>query len=212
MLLPSLSEVGLSLTKIVFSKDIIIILTSLLRLTTTFVIASCLGIIFGFISAKYSWAEQWQKPYVSLLRTIPVISIIVILYILLGDELTVYVITFLMIFPLFYEATLDIIKRIDPNLIDVLKLDEIHFKESLRYVYIPILKESLKVTVFQSLGLGIKVLVMAEYLTQVDKSIGSSIYIAKINLDYAQVYAWTCILLLMMLVIRFFIKNIKKDI
>ncbi|QWB96417.1 ABC transporter permease subunit [Mycoplasmatota bacterium] len=210
MLLPSMSEVWISLLDIIFSKDILIILTSLFRLLIAFFIACSLGIVLGFLSAKYHWLEYWQHPYVSILRTIPVISIIVILYILLGDQITVYVITFLMIFPLFYEATLDIIKRIDPYLIDALKLDEVHFKESLIFVYTPILKEQLKVTVVQSLGLGIKVLVMAEYLTQAKYSIGSSIYLAKINLDYVQVYAWTIILLLIIATIKITIKGINK--
>ena len=69
-----------------------------------------------------------------------------------------------MLFPLFYEVTFDSIKQIDPNLIDVLKLDETHHLSSIRYVYLPSIKEQLFITVFQSLGLGLKVLVMSEYL------------------------------------------------
>ncbi|MGE4320936.1 MAG: ABC transporter permease [Acholeplasmataceae bacterium] len=210
LLMPSFHDVLISLFHMIFSNQIVITLLSLLRLFIGFLIAAILGIVFGFISAKNEWAEIFQRPYVTILRTIPVLSVVVILFILIGSDIAVYVIVFLMIFPLFYQSTLNIIKNIDKSLLDVLRMNEGHLRESIKYVYYPILKEGLFVTIFQSLGLGVKVLVMAEYLMQTKHSIGQSIYVAKVNLMYADVYAWTFVLIMMTILLEMIVHHIQK--
>ncbi len=199
LLVPSLTDVLSSAGQILISTDIFNILSTVYRLFISFMLSAILGITLGFLSAKNGYFEHIQRPYVTILRTIPVLSVIVILFIIFGSHISPYIITFLMIFPLFYQATLEGTKAIDPALIDVLKLNEVHFKESLRYVYIPCLSENLFVTLFQSLGLGIKVLIMSEYLMQVNHSIGYAIFMARVNLNYSDVYAWTLILILIAL-------------
>lgn len=199
LLVPNFTDVLKSIWHIVSSKALFIAFTSIFRLCISFLLSAILGITIGFISAKSPVYERWNKPFITILRTIPILSIIVILFIIFGSTVSPYIITFLMIFPLFYQATLASIKEIDPALIDVLRLNEMHFKESLKYVYIPSLTHDLYVTFFQSLGLGIKVLVMAEYLMQVKHSIGNAIYVARINLNYTDVYGWTILLILLAL-------------
>ncbi|MFA6801086.1 MAG: hypothetical protein WCR19_03155 [Acholeplasmataceae bacterium] len=211
LLMPSFHDVFISIYHILTSNQIWIIMQSLLRLLISFIIAAIIGIILGFISAKKSWIEIYQRPIMTILRTIPVLSVVVILFILIGSTMGVYVIVFLMICPLFYQATLDLIKHIDPALIDVLKINEGHVKESIKYVYVPILEEGLLVTIFQSLGLGVKVLVMAEYLMQTRNSIGKSIYVAKVNLVYDDVYAWTAILIILTLILELIVMKISKN-
>lgn len=212
LIMPSFHDVLSSISHILFSSDILILLHSLLRLIVSFTVAAILGVLFGYISAKKQFIEIFAKPYVTILRTIPVLSIVVMIYILVGSNVAVYLITFLMIFPLFYQSTIHIIKTIDPALIDVLKLNESKHLESMKYVYIPILKEGLFVTIFQSLGLGVKVLVMAEYLMQTNHSIGQSIYLAKANLSYDLVYGWTILLVTMTLILEVYIQKIQNKI
>ncbi len=210
VLMPSVIDVLKAIPHIFNKEGVISLLMSLIRLIISFSCAMLFGIIFGFISAKYEAMEQFQKPYISLLRTIPVLSIIVILFILVGSSLAPYVIVFLMIFPLFYQSTIDIIKRIDPALLDVLKLNEGHIKESIKYIYFPILNEGLHVTLLQGIGLGIKVLVMSEYLMQTKHSIGKMIFQAKVMLHYDQVYLWTLLLIIMTMLIEFMTFMIKR--
>ncbi len=210
LLVPTFTDVLKSFVHIFSPSYMTIVLMSVLRLIISFVISAILGISLGFISAKYHLFEGFNRPFITILRVIPVLSIIVILFIIIGSTLSPYVITFLILFPLFYQATLDGTKQIDPALLDVLKLNEMHVKESLKYVYIPSLSDALFVTVFQSLGLGIKVLVMAEYLMQVNHSIGKAIYMARIELNYSMVYAWTLLLILLAVTLESIALLIKK--
>ncbi len=209
MLMPSFSDVIRAYPKIFSESGVMSLFMTLVRLFISFILAASLGVILGFISAKYKAVELFQRPIVTILRTIPVVSVIVILFILIGSSFAPYVIVFLMIFPLFYQSTIDIIHRIDPALIDVLVLNEGHFIESLKYVYFPILKNGLFVTMFQAFGLGVKVVVMSEYLMQTRNSVGRSIYMAKVMLNYDEVYAWTIILIVLTFMMEVLISRIK---
>ncbi len=211
LIVPSFQDVFRAFINILNGENLIIVLNSLFRLIISFIISALLGISLGFISAKSSYFEHWHRPLVTILRVIPVLSIIVILYIIVGSMIAPYIITFLMIFPLFYQATLESVKTIDPALIDVLRMNEMHLKESIRYVYIPSLLGPLSLTLCQSLGLGIKVLVMSEYLMQVKHSIGNEIFVARINLDYSTVFAWTIILIFIALLFETLHYYLKKN-
>lgn len=210
LLIPSLTDVFSSLFAIISSADIFVLIMSLNRLIVSFFSAALLGIIIGFMSAKSRAFEWYQRPFITIMKTIPVLSIIVILFIIFGSHFSPYIITFLIIFPLFYQSSYDGIKHIDPDLIDVLKLNEGRFKESFKYVYLPCLQHDLMITVFQALGLGLKVLVMAEYLMQVPHSIGQSIYEARIQLNYRDVYAWTILLIAMAFLLEMCVRYIKN--
>lgn len=210
LIVPSFNDVMTALFHLITSSKILPLFASLLRLLLSFIFSALSGITLGFIGSKYALFERFNRPFVTILRVIPVLSIIVILFIIVGSTFSPYIITFLIIFPLFYQATLEGMKQIDPALIDVLKLNEMHRRESFKYVYIPCLADTLFLTMFQTLGLGIKVLVMAEYLMQTKQSMGNAIYLAKIQLNYQDVYAWTVILILLAIMLESIALGIKK--
>ena len=216
LILPSPLQVFTSLFNIMTQiKYIKIILYSTIRLITSVVIAAVIGITCGMLSSFNQKFQLFIKPYVTILRTIPVISIVVILLILLGFTWTPYVITFFMIFPIVYQGTLQGMRAINPELIDVIKLEERHFIHMIFEFYIPQIKPYIYLTFLQSFGLGLKVLVMAEYLSQTKHSIGNRLYVAKINIMYDEIFAWTVILILIAIfiewMIEFRMQKLKKE-
>jgi NitT/TauT family transport system permease protein len=213
LIMPSPQSVFLSLFQIITNLNSLnIIIMSIFRLILSIIISAILGIILGMLSGlnqKFSWV---MKPYVTILRTIPVISVVVILLILFGYRITPFIITFLMVFPIVFQAAESGIKAINHELIDVYKLEEHHFFISLKCLYFPMIQKYLFLSFLQSFGLGLKVLVMAEYLGQTRNSIGNSLYLAKVNLDYSEVFAWTILLILISFGIEYMIHyyQIKK--
>lgn len=213
LIMPSPQSVFLSLIGIVTdAKSIGIILTSVLRLIISIALSAILGIVLGMLSGlnqKVSWV---MKPYVTILRTIPVISIIVIFLILFGYTVTPFIITFLMVFPIVFQAAESGIKAINHELIDVYNLEKHDFLISIRHLYFPMIQKYLFLSFLQSFGLGLKVLVMAEYLGQTRNSIGNALYLAKTNLDFSEVFAWTILLILISFAIEFVIHDyqVKK--
>lgn len=182
---------------------------TLLRLFIGLLIAFGFGFGLGLLSGLNKSISYFLSPFVTILRTIPVISITVILLIILGFSLTPFVITFLMLFPLIYQATYGSIKAIDQELIDVYRLEDNSLSSAIRHCYIPLIAGEIKTALLQSMGLGIKVLVMAEYLSQTKNSIGNYLYQAKTNIEYDKVFAWTLVLVVLALVFELIINRYR---
>jgi len=52
--------------------------------------------------------------------------------------------------------------------------------------------------------------VMAEYLAQTKNSIGNMLYLAKTSIEYAEVFAWSIILVIVALIFETIINHYKK--
>ncbi|PKL00226.1 MAG: hypothetical protein CVV56_07260 [Tenericutes bacterium HGW-Tenericutes-1] len=188
-------------------KHLEAIFLTLFRLLVALFFATLLGVTLGVFSGLNTSIRYVLRPIVTFLRTIPVISIVVILLIVFGFTITPYLITFLMIFPLIFQAISDGIENLEQELIDVFKLEDDSLLDGVRYCYLPLIGPQIKTVLLQSAGLGIKVLVMAEYLSQTRNSIGNSLYLAKVNLDYASVFAWTLLLIIIVVILEQFIRR-----
>jgi NitT/TauT family transport system permease protein len=116
-----------------------------------------------------------------------------------------------MVFPIIYQGTLHGLESINPELIDVIKLEQRHMFALVFGFYLPEIKASIFLAFLQSFGLGIKVLVMAEYLAQTKNSMGNELYLAKVNLLYDEVFAWTLILIAISLILEYFIHKKMSD-
>ena len=210
LLLPNPKDVLIAFGKIFIEVDSIsVILHTILRLFVGLLFASVLGFVLGIISGFSKNFAAFFNPIATGLRTVPVISITVILLIMFGFALTPYIITFLMLFPLIYQGTYGAITNIDKELIDVYKLEDNHFFTGLTHCYIPLISNEIRTSLLQSLGLGIKVLVMAEFLSQTKNSIGQELYLAKVNLQYDEVFAWTIFLIILAVIFELLINHYK---
>jgi len=210
LLLPKPGQVLVAFGKIFVDIDsIFVIFSTILRLLVGLLVASLLGLLLGIIAGFKKNFSIFFNPIVTVLRTIPVISITVILLIMFGFSLTPYIITFIMLFPLIYQGTYGAIVNIDQELIDVYKLEDNNFLTGLTHCYLPLISKSIRTALLQSLGLGIKVLVMAEYLSQTRNSIGNELYQAKVNLQYDEVFAWTLLLIFLALLFEMLINRYK---
>jgi len=117
-----------------------------------------------------------------------------------------------MIYPILYQAILTGLKSIDQSYIDVYKLEQGTLLKSIEYLYFPMTRPFILLGFLQSLGLGLKVIVMAEFITQAQNGIGRIIYNARVNLKYDQIFAITIVLVLMTFLIETLVKRLNQDI
>lgn len=209
-LMPNPINVFKSLYEMLINKDTyVVVFTSLSRLLFSLILATVLGTILGLLSGIHSSVEAFLKPLIVTIRTLPVISIIIVILIIFGNTVTLYIISLLLLFPIIYQAELDGVKNIDRLLIDVLRLecDDSNINV-LKMVYFPLSIPFLRTALIEAIGLGFKVLVVAEYIAQTKVSIGKEIYMAKVNLEFTEVFAWTIMLLLFVLIIEFTVEKL----
>jgi len=142
------------------------------------------------------------------MRVLPVASIILIVLIMFGQrgfsDLTFspILVSLLLIVPIVFEEVYRSIVNIDKDLIDVARLDARNKSSLVFNAYLPLIFKNIETSIYQSIGLGIKVMVMAEYISQTQTSIGKALYDAKTFLNYDQVFAWTIILIILCVLIE----------
>ncbi len=193
------------------SKAYKVIGNTLLRLLLSLSFSVLLGITLGFLAGFNNTIKQLLYPIITILRTIPVIAVILIILMVVGKEQSPIIITFLMIFPITYQAVLGgIIELKKEEYMEVYKLDSRLNLFILFKVYFLLLIPFLKIAIIQSIGLGVKVLIMAEFTSSTKNSIGREMLNAYNNLDFDIIFAWTIILIVIVIGIELLINIMKK--
>lgn len=186
--------------------------STLLRLFIGLLISLLLGLIFGILSGVSSHVRAFLKPLVVTLRTIPTASIILILISITKFQYAPIYVTILLIFPLIYEAVVSGLTNIDQTICDALKVDGDNEFKSLFKVKIPLASPMIKLGFVQSLGLGMKVMIMSEIISG-NRSIyglGFALRLAQEDILYKEMFAYTLIAIFLVGMIDIAIYLTKK--
>lgn len=187
-----------------------IISASFIRLLIALVISFFAAILIGTIASLNAPFEGFLRPYVSSIRAIPVASMLVVILLWIGAKNAPIVICAMVVFPLFYEMILESIKNMEKSFIEVISMDSDFTFFVFRKVYVPAIFNNLFISFIQSIGLGFKVLVMSELIAYTEDSIGKKIYTSKLNLDIEGVFAWTIIIIMIVMIIEWLFRRVKK--
>ena len=203
-ILQTLKALGMLFSK---SNFYYILLYTLLRVLISIIASFVIGCFFAILSYLKNAIALIISPIISLIKTLPIASIIIVMIILLGHELSPYFISGFVILPIIYEGIYGGLKKIDQEVLDEVKTISNFNSIVLRDVYIPLISNDIKTSLLQSVGLGIKVMVMAEFISQPTYSIGRALLDARNNLDYDIVFAWTFILVIIVIVLEILLKQ-----
>jgi len=129
---------------------------------------------------------------------------------LLGRSFSLYVITFLMIFPIIYEASKQGVRNIPQPLKNHMALEGHPKWVILLNIQLPLSFPYIKTSLFQSIGLGFKVIVMAEFITQTRIGIGRELYNGSISIQYENVFAWTIIIIFIVTLFELLLNSLRK--
>ena len=77
-------------------------------------------------------------------------------------------------------------------------------------IYIPLAISPMLITLLQGISLGVKVMVMAEYICSLNNSIGLIINNAKLELDFSTILAWLILLVVIIIIFDVSINLLKK--
>lgn len=180
-----------------------------LRLIVSLVISFMIGGILGILAGKFKSFEIIMKPWMTIMRSVPLASIIVIIMIVVGMYKSPYIICGLMLIPIVYEAFLQGIKNLDSELMQVWHLESNYNLLVLRKIVFPLALPFIQTAFVQSVGLGVKVLVMAEFICFTPNSIGKALVSAANNLEYDLAFAWSLLAILFVLFVEGFVKLIN---
>lgn len=211
LILPSGESILMEIFTIIGGTTFIeIISVTVVRTLVTFVCILVLSLVVGILAGYYKVVAALLNPAMILLRTIPTVSLILILLIWFGRDLGPTIIVGLVIFPIIYELVVGSIKKVDSDLKDVCLLFGCTIFEKFFALYYPNLIYALSSGVQATLGLAFKVMVMAEVMAQSRIGIGQALNYEKTYLNMAGVFGWTIILILIVMIFDFLISMIMK--
>lgn len=173
-----------------------IIFCSFSRIGLGFFLALFAGLVFGALSYRIPLAEEAAAPFMAALKSVPVASFVVILLIWFGSGRLSLFISFLIVFPNVYVSTLAGFKSADIKLLEMAQVFSVSRRNRFFYIYKPALMPYLNSCLKVSLGMSWKSGVAAEVIGLPAYSLGERLYMSKIYLDTAGVFAWTLTVIL----------------
>ena len=198
------------LTNIVTPSFYYTVSVTIIRMLKGLIVALISAFILGVLGGIYPKIADYFSIINDIIKTIPNISYIIIVLIWLGSEGSVTVVTFFILFPGLYANILLGMNSLTQDLKDVMAIYPETLFNKIKKVYLPQIFPYLLSGLKVAFGLGFKVSVMAEILSQVKVGIGKQIYYARNMLDMTSIIAWTLwIIIISLLVDQVFEKIIE---
>lgn len=174
---------------------------TLLRVCAGFLLGSGLGLLLGALTAGSKWCDALLSPALRAVRTVPVVSFILLLYFALPSSGVPVAVSALMALPVVWRAAREAIAAADGQLLELCGAYRLTRWQTFRLCRLPAALPALCAGWETALGLVWKSALAAEVLCQPKWAAGAGLQAAKSTLDIAAVAAWTvavvCLSLLM---------------
>lgn len=186
------------------------------RIVFGFLLAIVLGILFAVLSFRFVIVKILLYPITSLIKSTPVVSFIILALLWVGSRNLSVIISFLMVFPVIYNNTLQGITEVDKQLIEMADVFRIPVFSRIVFIYVHEVMPYFIAGCTVSLGLCWKSGVAAEVIGIPSGSIGERLYQAKIYLNSGELFAWTLVIIVISVffekIFLYFLSSIKKGI
>lgn len=195
--LPTLTQVFVSIKEIVLNDRFILhVLSTISRCILSFIIALIVAFVLGIVSYSFNIFKNFLTPIISLASSLPNMVLIVLTLIWFNKESAPYIVVFIMVFPVLYDAVLGSMKNIDKGILEMADLYEIGRKDKILKIYLPAIKFSLISILSSTISLGFKIVIAGEVYGQPEYGIGAMIQSEKVNFNTTAIFAWIIIIII----------------
>lgn len=173
------------------------VLLTFYRVGVGIIISSLLGIGTGLIAYLIKPIEELMEPFMTLLKSTPVMAIIILALLWFTKNTVPIFVCFLMCYPVVYTNVLKGFKSVDQELIEMSKVFKVKTLVIIKELYIPQVKPYLDAALCMIIGLGWKVVVAAEVLAVPTYSMGYNLLSAKSYLETEALFAWVVVIVVL---------------
>ena len=207
LVIPKIEEVFGSLFKLLStSRFYMLFFTMIFRIMLTVIISLIVATLLAMICFKSERIYNFLNPMITIMKTMPIIAIIILLLLSIGMGLAPYVATSFVIMPLIFEMVYASFKDINPTITDDIKtVSNVNLNVLLKF-YLPLILPSIVTSLIQSFGLGLKVMLMAEFISPRRNTFGAEISTYYNNLQMPEVYA----IILVVVIVVFILDKLLK--
>ena len=183
---------------------------SVLRVVVGLVLGSIIGALLAFLSFKIKFIHSIISPLFSVIRSTPIASIIIFLYIMLSANTLTVLIAILMVAPIVWQNVLDSFKAIPEDLLEICSCFEMSSSSKFRVLIFPTVLKFFIPALITSSSLCWKASVSAEIIAYTTKSIGQFISDAKNDLNTSRVFACTVVVIIFSIMLEKLSKYLLK--
>lgn len=169
---------------------------SIFKILLGFLSGAGAGILLATLSYRFKLFEIYISPYITVIRSVPVASFVIIILIGLGSEALSILVCFFMVMPIFYANTLEGLKSVDIKMFQMAKIFKLGKKAKFIYIYLPALESFLISSSVASMGIAFKSGIAAEVIGRPKDTLGYFLFDAKIYLETSKVFAITFMVIL----------------
>lgn len=162
-----------------------------------FAVAFVIALVFAVIANRYKRLEELLAPLVALIKSVPVVSVIILALVWLNSQTLTLFVVFLIVFPTVYVNILEGLTAVDKKLLEMSRVFKVPYLSNIFGIYIPTLRPYIRAALSLGLGLCWKAGVTAEVIGQPDGTIGERLYSSKIYFETADLFAWTITIIML---------------
>jgi NitT/TauT family transport system permease protein len=158
-----------------------------------FVLSASAALIVGIAAGENRIVYNLLKPVLTIVKTVPVLSIVLLAIIWFKTENVPVFVCFLVVFPVISANVIEGIKNVDPHLIEMAHIYRVRKKRIIFQIYLPSLIPYLLAGLSTAAGVTWKAVIAAEVLSMPRYAIGSGMQFSQLQLNTAELFAWTII-------------------
>lgn len=159
------------------------------RVCVAFVISFILAFGCALVAYMVPWFSKFFAPIVSMLRSLPVLAVLLILLVWLGASNAPIAVAFLSLFPMLYAGVLAALSGVDESLLEMSRVYKVPVKKRIVNLYVPFVAPYVTKEASAALSFSLKLVVSAEVLANTFFSVGGMMQEAKVYLDMPRLFA-----------------------
>lgn len=164
--------------------------------------AFVVGAVWGSLAGMSKWFAATTQPLLSALMAIPPVLLVALGVVWMGPKPSVTrLVVVLVALPLIVTAIKEAVRDVDGDLVEMARSFELGRFATLRHVIVPSLVSPVLAATSVTVGQSLRVVVMAELLAGSD-GVGAQVALARTNLETPDLFAWTILLILVVLVVE----------
>lgn len=183
---------------------------SILRVLIGIVIAIPAAGLTAAICAGSKTVNALFSPAVTLMKSTPVVSFILIAIFLVDRHIIPSAITFMMVFPVLFENIRAGICQTSSELLEMAGVFGVPWFLTIARIYVPAVKPFFLSALTTSIGLAVKAGIAAEVVAYIPDSIGKKLSDAKSFMEPADLLAWTVVIIIISLLIEKAVRILTK--
>ncbi|MBE7079307.1 MAG: ABC transporter permease subunit [Clostridiales bacterium] len=160
-----------------------------LRVLIAFALAFVFGVVFAVVSYLLPWFRRFFSPIASILRSLPVLAVLLILLVAMGTENAPVAVAFLSLFPMLYTSTLTALLGVDSQLTEMSKVYNVPIWKRVAFLYLPQISPYLIREGGAALSFSLKLVVSAEVIANTYESLGGLMQEARVSYEMPNLFA-----------------------